>query len=123
MRIAGFILVSVSLAWLIMTQLVAAFPKVGNYSSRLQKLPLQDSYTRQQVRDIVWEISAFRWSFPEQEMYSHQEVTNILQIASMNSKVTRDGTAPHVAVPVLLLVAGAFCIGFGFGKGDVESAA
>ena len=122
MRISGFILVAVGLAWLTLTQFASLLPKAGNYSARLQKLPVQDSYTRQQVRDVVWEVSAFRWSFPEQETYSREQVTNILQTACMNSKQTRDGTAPSVAVPVVLLVAGAFCVGFGFGRDDVKPA-
>ena len=115
MRISGFILIVVAIVWLTLTQLAVMLPKAGNYSTRLRKLPVQTSYTREQVRDVVWEVSAFRWSFPELETYSPTQVTNILRTASFNSGQTRDGTAPSVAVPVLILVAGAFCIGFGFG--------
>jgi len=116
MRILGFLLFATGLAWLTLTHLAAALPKAGNLTYRLQSLPAQETYTRQQVRDVIWEISAFRWSFPEQEIYTRQQVTNILWTASMDNPHKRDVSTPPVFVPVLLLVAGAFTFGIGAGK-------
>jgi hypothetical protein len=122
MRIVGILLMAVALVWLTLEHFAFALPMAGNYSMRLQKLPVQDSYTRQQVRDIVWEVSAFRWSFPDQQTYSRKEVTNILRTASMN-KQARDGTAPSVFAPVLLLLVGVYVLGVSIGNGtDVKPA-
>lgn len=116
MRILGYSLFLVGLIWLLLAHLAAALPKAGHLTARLAKLPVQDSYSREQVRDVIWEISALRWSFPEQATYTPQQVTNILRTASMNSKQTRDGTAPSLLAPVLLLVVGAYVSGIGDGK-------
>jgi hypothetical protein len=115
MRIAGSLLIAIALVWLVVTQLAASLPKAANYSRRIQKLPVQTSYARDQVRDAIWEVSAFRWSFPEQETYSAEQVSNILMTASMNNKPARDGTAPPVFAPALVLVIGAFLLGIGIG--------
>ncbi|HEU5068962.1 MAG TPA: hypothetical protein VFV96_00945 [Verrucomicrobiae bacterium] len=115
MRIAGSLFIAIALAWLIVTQVAASLPKAANYSRRIQKLPVQASYSHDQVRDIIWEVSAFRWSFPDQATYSAEQVSNIVMTASMNNKPARDGTAPPVFGPVLLLVIGAFLLGVGIG--------
>src|SRR5436305_7410833 len=115
MRTAGIFLILIACAWLTVTQLAAALPKAGNSSRRLASLPVQESYSRDQVRDLVWDISAFRWSFPQQEKYSHQEITNILLAASMN-RTARDGTAPSTIGPALFALVGAFMLGLGIGK-------
>ena len=60
MRILGILLVTVGLAWLTLTQLASLLPKAGNYTSRLKELPVQETYSQQQVRDMIWKISAFR---------------------------------------------------------------
>jgi len=116
MRIAGIFLILIACAWLIVTQFAAALPKAGNYSRRLANLPVQETYSREQVRDIVWDISALRWSFPEQDKYSRQEVTNILLVATMNHKAARDGTAPSVMAPAVFALVGTFMLGLGIGK-------
>jgi len=121
MRIVGLILCGASLAWLLLGQLAAIFPKAGNYSERVKRLPQQDSFTRQQVRDVIWEVSASRWSLPDQETYTREQVTNMLFTTSMTSP--RDFPPPSVGAPVTLLVTGAFIFGLGLRKKDAKPAA
>ena len=122
MRIIGFTLCFVAILWLVVSQLAVDLPKAGNYSERVKRLPIQDSYTRQQVRDVIWEVAAFRWSFPDQETYTRAEVTNMLLVSSMNSHM-RDYSQPPVAAPITLLVIGTFILGVGFGKHTAKPSA
>ncbi len=118
MRIVGFLLFAVGFAWFAINNLAVALPKAGNYSYRLKSLPVQETYTRQQFRNVAWEICAFRWSFPEEEFYTRQQVTNIIRAASVDSPRKRDvSVPPPVVIPVVLLVVGAFFFGAGIGKG------
>ena len=103
------------LGWIVLTQMSVSFPKAGIYNDRIRALPVQETYSRQQVRDLVWDISASRWAFPEQETYTRQEMTNIVFKATMNSR-PRDGSSPPVLIPAVLMLAGAFMFGVGTGK-------
>jgi hypothetical protein len=123
MRILGSLFIAVGLGWIILTQLAAALPKSGNYARRLQALPVQESYSRQQVRDMIWEISASQWYIPEQETYTRQQIERFLLTASMNRGSMSDYPSPPLFFPVVLLAIGAFVLGVGVGSRDSKSMA
>ena len=115
MRIIGYLLLGGPILWLIFGELTMALPKAGYLNSQLRALPVHEAYPRQEVKDLIWKIEAFHWSFPEQETYSRQEMTNILKTLIMKSSPARNDFERPIFLPILAMISGAFLVGLGEG--------
>ena len=105
MRLLGFLMILGAFAFPMFFDMMVGMSAAGAASTMLQSSPQQQTYSREEAKDLMWRISVRQELVPDQETYTREQI----QFA-MTTTIARGARSGWRVVPVIALVLAALVL-------------